>query len=203
MAKTKQPELQPEPQRGRGRPRLSDEEKRERKIMRANGELPIREDHQVKTEPGDNSKYIRHALATLNLPPINITDARQVEARLDWYFNHCIDNDMKPTVNGMSNALGIHRDTIHSWRTGEHRPDSHQAIILKAYRLLEELWEDYMQNGKINPVSGIFLAKNMFHGYSDKQEVVLTPNTSQLSAVDPATIEAKYAELPDVDGEDD
>ena len=186
----------------RGRPRLSDEEKRERKLMRQNGELPIREDHQVKTEPGDNSRYIRHALATLNLPPINITDARQVEARLDWYFNHCIENDMKPTVNGMSNALGIHRDTIHAWRTGEHRPDSHQAIILKAYRLLEELWEDYMQNGKINPVSGIFLAKNMFVGYSDKQEVVLTPNTSGLSAADPATIEAKYAELPDVDGED-
>lgn len=192
-----------EPKRGRGRPRLSEEEKKERKLMRQNGELPVREDHQLKTEPGDNSKYIRHALATLNLPPINITDARQVEARLDWYFNHCIDNDMKPTVNGMSNALGIHRDTIHSWRTGEHRPESHQAIILKAYRLLEELWEDYMQNGKINPVSGIFLAKNMFVGYSDKQEVVLTPNTQQLSSVDVETIEAKYAELPDVDGEDE
>lgn len=180
----------------RGRPRLSEEEKKERALMRSNGELPMREDHQLKTEPGDNSKYIRHALATLNLPPINITDARQVADRLDWYFNHCIDNDMKPTVNGMSNALGIHRDTIHAWRTGEHRADSHQAIILKAYRLLEELWEDYMQNGKINPVAGIFLGKNNF-GYADKQEYVVTPNTSQLSSVDPDVIEAKYAELPD------
>lgn len=183
----------------RGRPRLSKEEKEERAVMRANGELPIREDHQLKTEPGDNSKYIRHALATLNLPPIDIANARQVEERIGWYFNHCIDNDMKPTVNGMCNALGIHRDTIHAWRTGEHRPDSHQAIILKAYRLLEELWEDYMQNGKINPVSGIFLAKNMFVGYSDKQEVVLTPNHSQMQETDIATIEAKYAELPDVE----
>ena len=26
------------------------------------------------TEPGDNSKYIRHALATLNMPPIDIAD---------------------------------------------------------------------------------------------------------------------------------
>ena len=34
-----------------------------------------------------------------------------------------------------------------------------------------------MQNGKINPVSGIFLGKNNF-GYQDKQEMVITPNTN-------------------------
>ena len=33
---------------------------------------------------------------------------------------------------------------------------------------------DYMQNGKINPVSGIFLMKNNL-GYTDKQEVIVTP----------------------------
>jgi hypothetical protein len=53
-----------------------------------------------------------------------------------------------------------------------------------------------MQNGKINPVSGIFLAKNLFGGqYTDKQEFVLTPN--QQNEVDVAAIEAKYAELPE------
>jgi hypothetical protein len=106
---------------------------------------------------------------------------------------------MKPTVNGMCNALGIHRDTLHTWRTGEYRADSHQAIIMKAYRVLEELWEDYMLNGKINPVSGIFLSKNLFYGYSDKQELVLTPNNKGLSEMDAATIASKYEELPDVE----
>jgi hypothetical protein len=67
---------------------------------------------------------------------------------------------------------------------------------MKAYDLLEELWEDYMLNGKINPVSGIFLGKNQWD-YSDKQEYVLTPNTGGIDEVDPATIEAKYAELPE------
>lgn len=202
MAKN-ETEITEQPKRGRGRPPLTPEEKKERRIMRQNGELPIRADHQLQTDPGDNSKYIRHALATLNLPPIDISNPAHVEDRINWYFYHCIDSDMKPTVNGMCNALGIHRDTLHSWRVGEHRPDSHQAIVLRAYRLLEELWEDYMQNGKINPVAGIFLAKNMFVGYSDKQEVVVTPNAPQLSGADYETIEAKYAELPDMDGEDE
>ena len=152
---------------------------------------------QEHIQPGDNSKYIRHALATLNLPPIDIANPQQVEDRLTWYFNHCIDSDMKPTVNGMCNALGIHRDTLHTWRTGEYRADSHQAIVLKAYRVLEELWEDYMLNGKINPVSGIFLSKNLFYGYSDKQEFVLTPNNGIPSDADAAAIAAKYYELPE------
>ena len=198
MAKTTT-EIIEEPKRGRGRPPLSAEEKKERKLMRQNGELPVREDHKVNTEPGDNSRYLRHALATMGLPPIDISDPKQVEDRINWYFVHCAEDDMKPSVNGMCNALGIHRDTILTWRKGEYRADSHQAIIVRAHRLLEELWEDYMQNGKINPVSGIFLGKNMFGGYSDKQEVVLTPNTPGLSEADVATIEAKYAELPDVE----
>ena len=48
-------------------------------------------------------------------------------------------------------------------------------MIRKAVDILEEIWVDYMQNGKINPASGIFLAKNMFQ-YKDVQDVVIQPN---------------------------
>lgn len=200
MAKTTT-EIIEEPKRGRGRPRLSEEEKKERALMRKNGELPTtsRPDRSVQTEAGDNSRFLRHALTTLGLPPIDISDPKQVEDRINWYFVHCVENDMKPAVIGMCNALGISKDTLLSWRIGEYRAGTHQAIVVKAHRVLEELWECYMENGKINPVSGIFLAKNLFGGYSDKQELVLTPNQSQLSSADVETIEAKYAELPDVE----
>ena len=152
---------------------------------------------QEYVETGDNSKYIRHALATMNLPPIDIADPKQVECRIAWYFQHCADNDMKPTVTGFCNSLGVHKDTIRAWYHGEFRAGTHQAIIKQAYSVLEELWEDYMLNGKINPVSGIFLGKNQWTGYQDKQEVVLTPNQGGVAALDPATIEEKYAELPE------
>ena len=151
----------------------------ETKITRGRGGKNNFPATNLDVEPGDNSRYLRHALMIRDMPPIDISDAAQVEERLSWYFYHCAENDMKPTVNGMCNSLGIHRDTLHTWRTGEYRSGSHQEIVLKAYRLLEELWEDYMMNGKINPVSGIFLAKNLFQGYYDKQEVVLTPNAQK------------------------
>lgn len=186
----------------RGRPRLTPEEKAENARKRKGGELPtikrpnnLVNVHEVNTNPGDNSLYIRHALATLNLPPIDISDPAQVENRIQWYLNHCIENDMKPTVMGFCNSLGISRQTIYQWKMGNQRRETHQEVAVRAYRLLEELWEDYMLNGKVNPVSGIFLGKNNF-GYQDKQEYVVTPNTGVVEERDLETIEAKYAELP-------
>ena len=152
-----------------------------------------------EVESGDNSRYLRHAMAIRNMPPIDKSDPKQVEERIDWYFQHCANSDMKPTVKGFCNALGVNKTTIWKWKQGIHREDTHEAIIVKAYDLLEEMWENYMQNGKINPVAGIFLGKNNFD-YSDKQEYVLTPNQQQIDPADVATIEAKYAELPDIEG---
>ena len=177
--------------RGRGRPKGSKDlvprKQREDKLNFG----------QEYVESGDNSKYLRHALAIMGMPPIDISDPVQVEDRIYWYFGHCANNDMKPTVNGLCNSLGITRETLRTWKAGEFRAGTHQDIILQAYRLLEGLWEDYMSNGKINPVSGIFLAKNMFPGYSDQSELVLTPNHNKIDSLDAATIEKKYAELPE------
>jgi hypothetical protein len=146
-------------------------------------------------EPGDNTKYLTLAMTVMNLPPIDIADVNQVKSRINEYLNLCSVNDIKPTVKGFCNALKISRTTLFDWKRGKWRGDSHQAVIIEAYDLLEELWENYMQNGKINPVSGIFLGKNNF-GYQDKQEYVVTPNVNEVEAVDAKIIEEKYAELP-------
>lgn len=157
---------------------------------------PMIGNNGMLTETGDNSRYIRHALASWNLPPIDISDPKQVDKRLEWYFEHCMKEDMKPTVTGMCNSLGVHRDTVCNWKNGDVRANTHAPVIQKAYRLLEEMWENYMLNGKVNPVSGIFLGKVMF-GYQDKQEIVVTPKNPINDYVDREVIEAKYAELPE------
>lgn len=123
-----------------------------------------------RAEPGDNARYLRHALAVFDLPPIDISDPVQVEERIRWYFNYCIDSDMKPTVNGLCNAIGINKQTFWEWGHGVTRSKTHGGLVKKAYALLNELWEDYMLNGKVNPASGIFLGKNHF-GYKDVQEI--------------------------------
>lgn len=177
-----------------GRPRKSPEEKKKRKT-----EMVLSEPTtfgQELVEAGDNTKFLSHALTIMRWPLIDITDPEEVRTRISDYFQLCVKDDMKPSVKGLENALRVQRSTIWEWKQGHYRAGTHQAIICEAYDVMEALWQDYMQNGKINPVSGIFLAKNLFGGqYSDKQEVVLTPN--QPTGIDAATIEAKYAELPE------
>ena len=77
--------------------------------------------------------------------------------------------------------------------------------IKRAYEYMEILWENYMQNGKINPVSGIFLGKNNF-GYQDKTEYVVTPNVNNDSDYNKDDIMARYLNdsptLPTIDSPD-
>jgi len=150
---------------------------------------------QEGIQPGDNAKYLRHALMGLDLPPIDLDSDEQVQDRIMWYFNHCAENDMKPTVTGMANSLGISRSTLSDWSNGSRRgkTDNRTQIIQQAYNVLGELWEDYMLNGKINPVSGIFIGKNHF-GYTDKSEVVIEPKNPLGEMDNPDDIKQRYLE---------
>ena len=148
------------------------------------------------SEPGTNAKYLRFAMASLELPPIDISDPDQVKQRAIAYLNHCADNDRKPHIVGLANWLGVHRDTLHSWRTGECRGATHSDFIKRLVSMLEEVEVDYFNNGKVNPTAGIFLLKNHF-GYKDVQDLVIEPKTGLASDVTPDEIAGKYAALPD------
>lgn len=145
-------------------------------------------------EPGDNTRYLRMARVAFSLPPIDISDEKQVERRINEYFDFCEQNDKKPNMVGMANWLGVSRDTLNCWRRGDHRLQTHSDVIKKACGMLEDLWQEYMQNGKINPASGIFLGKNMF-GYRDQQEVVVTPNQPLGEAESNPQLAEKYVDL--------
>lgn len=192
-----------EVKRGRGRPRLSEEEKKLRAKMRQTGELKTvkRPDAADRTlgyvEEGDNTKYVRHMMSVMQMPRIDIADPKQVQNRINEYFELCTVNDMKPTVKGFCNAIGIAKQTLWSWKTGARRADTHEEIILRAYDGLEALWEDYMMNGKINPMAGVFLGVNNY-GYKDVKQVNLTPVVqNEPETIDLVALEEKYKDLPD------
>lgn len=152
--------------------------------------------NQVNLDAGDNSKYLTHALAIRQMPKIDSSDPVQVQERIDWYFQHCVESDIKPTVKGFCNALGVAKSTLWEWRNGNYRSGTHEEIICRAYDVLEEMWEHYMQNGKINPMAGVFLGVNNF-GYRDVKQVNVAPMAgNQPETIDVTVIEEKYAELP-------
>ena len=148
----------------------------------------------VHTEPGDNRKYILHSLRLAELPKLNLTSVEEVTQRIKDYFTICAEDDMKPSVAGLALAMDIDRRYL--WEIREGRKGKNPAVadtLKKAMKILDLQMVDYMQNGKINPVSGIFLMKNNF-GYADKQEVVLTPNNPLGDTKDTKELEERYIE---------
>jgi hypothetical protein len=156
-------------------------------------------DAALRVEDGDNTKYLMANIELMNMPDIDIKNPEEVQQRVNDYFKLYASYDMKPTVAGLGMALGMDRRRLWEIKTGalvggqsqQHLPPETLDIIKKAYKLMENLWETYMNSGKINPVSGIFLGKNNF-GYLDKTEYVLTPNQKQDSDYDAEDIRKRY-----------
>lgn len=147
---------------------------------------------EENTLPGDNSRYLRYAMASWDLPPIDVSDPKQVERRIQEYFAFCAENDRKPNIKGLGNWIGVSGETVANWRRGIYREETHLKVIKKAIDMLEELWWDYGQNGKTNPASWIFIGKNAF-GMKDVQDVVVTPNSPLGETQEPATLADRIA----------
>ena len=99
----------------------------------------------------------------------------------------------------MALALNTNRMTVWNWREGvTKKPEGVRNALKKGFAVLNYILAQYMQDGKINPVAGIFLLKNNY-AYSDQSEVIVTPNTG-LDALDPAAARQKYLDtLPEAD----
>ena len=173
-------------------------------VKRKRGNPAVSPDLYQAVDMTVQQNIMEQSLTLMNLPNIDLNDSEQVRERIDYYFRLVTSNGNRPTVAGLGLALnGMDRKRLWEIRTGNFGntrgevaalPKTVTDLIKKAYKTMEELWENYMQTGRINPVSGIFLGKNNF-GYQDKQDVVITPNNpeSDYSAKD---IADRYA-LPD------
>ena len=153
-------------------------------------------------EPGTTSKYLAHAMRKWNLPKIDLSDVEQVRERIEWYFQTCIEDDVRPSPTGLRNSLGVSKQTISLWRNGLRPQRGEQAeLVMQAYDMMDEMWNSYMQDGKINPVAGIFLGKAVF-GYKEEQNIVVTAKRETDYETDPVSIAEKYEMLPPVEDYD-
>lgn len=143
-----------------------------------NRNSPVIGDNGFKVKGQELSEKMAKLKVIYDMPKIDINSDEQVEQRINDYFDYCIEAQLRPTVEGLSLALGIDRKTMYNWETGKTRAqfsDYRLHVIKKAKDYIAFLMSDLVMEGKINPVTWIFYAKNYF-GMSDKQEVILTPN---------------------------
>ena len=158
---------------------MSEEVKEPRKRGGNNGKSPVIGDNALKVAPGDLTAFIQSMVDLKRLPPIKTDE--ELEERLNLYFDWCIQNDMKPGVEGMALACGVDRRTLWDWETANSWKYSRRAEIVKrAKQIIACGIEQLIMQNKINVIGGIFMMKNHF-GYTDKSEVELSSSNNALS----------------------
>lgn len=136
--------------------------------------------------PGDNAKAVEFIVELIHLPLVDLADPVAVEERITLYWNLCVKHDTKPLLAGLANALGIDRRRLREIAKdvpGRELGTTFESrvFIKRAYFAMETLWEHYSANGKMNPVTSIFLAKNNYD-YQDKVELVATTQSKLVDA---------------------
>jgi len=174
------------------------------KFIEERQKMRTREDKRVVVEDGENAKYLRHSLKMWDWQKVDYRNTEAVCERIEKYFHLCADDDMKPSVEGLALAFDTDRTTIRRYafdsNWGKNVPDASRSALKKAYQIINVQMADYMANGKINPVAGIFLMKNNM-GYEDKTEVVVSPQNPLGSVTDAQRLEEKYMDvISDQDG---
>lgn len=160
------------------------------------------EQMKVQTTPEENSLYVHHVKKLFELPPINTDDCQQVQDRILKYFELCEEDGVKPGVAGLCTAIGIDRSTWNRWENGVRRANTPEygIMVKRTKSMLEALLEQYTLNGKVNIIAAIFMFKNHF-GYTDKQEVVVTPNAPLGDTTDIKALEDQYRDSVPLDVE--
>lgn len=152
-----------------------------------------------QTKAGELSKMLQNAMEIASFGPVDSNSPEEVENRIGEYFRYCMEKEIRPSAEGMALALNTSRMSVWQWREGVvKKPEGVRAALKKGFSVLNYILAQYMQDGKINPVAGIFLLKNNY-AYTDQSEVIVTPNTG-LDALDPAAARQKYLDtLPEAE----
>lgn len=166
------------------RARRVDAEKPKGIVAMQNPELP----------DGYNSRRIAFMMEILPTEPLDCNDVDEMERRFDRYLELCHEHDMKVGNQAAYAAIGIDKDDVYDWTTRRTTNPRRTEFVKKVQKICALYREGLMEDGKINPVTGIFWQKN-YDGLRDQQEVVLTPNQSPLGEQkDAEQLRQKYLE---------
>jgi DNA-binding XRE family transcriptional regulator len=124
--------------------------------------------------------YWNNALTVYQWPKINIDSDAEVEERCMLYFEHCRNALERPTIEGLSVAIGVSPTTLLNWEKGVYRDNvgsSRLMIIKKSKALIQYMLAQMAVGNKIYPNVWIFYGKNWF-GMKDIQDITITANNA-------------------------
>lgn len=178
---------------------IGDGKEKQAKLYRSKNSTRSRhkECNSLNIESGGTENYTRHTLKIGMLPKVMLKNTQDVADRVRLYFELCIEDDMKPTFAGFCLAMGMGRSSmtdVLNGRANNYIPEETRALLEQCYYMLTAETEQFMVDGKINPVAGIFLMRNNM-GYTNDESTTLKIETQEKKQDTKALIEQAMALL--------
>lgn len=118
-------------------------------------------------------------MAIMPKEPLDYNDVDEMERRFENYLRMCAEWDMKVGNQAAYMAIGIDKGTAYDWLHRSNGNPRRSDFVKRVQKICATYREGLMEDGKVNPVTGIFWQKN-YDGLKDQQDVVVSANTSPL-----------------------
>ena len=141
--------------------------------------------------PEEIAKAIHNAFQYYNRSIVKSDE--ECAQRINAYFQDCFEQQMIPTVENLSLALGTTRATVWEWENGRKCSAVRADMVKKAKQILASVDAELVASGKIPQVVYIFRAKN-FYGMADQQEITINANNNAEQDMSAEDIAKRYIE---------
>lgn len=150
-----------------------------------------------KDKKGVNANYIVHAKRLSDLPRIALSDPEAIRERVDWYYQLCMTDGVRPNLPGFALAFGLTRTGLMNALSDRRMTRDCAEELGRGIAMLDEIMSALTLDGRIMPVASIYLMNNWL-GYKNASEV--TTRTEQVeTSVDQKALEQKYQTVIDME----
>jgi hypothetical protein len=150
-----------------------------------------------KDRRSSNGNYIVHARRLSELPRIPLSDAEAIRGRVDFYYQLCVTDGIRPNLPGLALAFGMTRTGLMNALADRRMTRECAEEIGRGIAMMDEIISGMTLDGKINPVAAIYFMNNWL-GYKNASEVTTRTETVEAS-VDQKALEQKYQSVVDVE----
>ena len=140
--------------------------------------------------PEELSNLAGYALAVFRAPIPDLHNPEEVNAAIINYFENCQQHGLRPGNLGLYAALGLSRQDYNAIINGRVKskvsPDCID-MMKKAVRAIGVYREGLALEGKINPVTYIFMGKN-YDGLEDQTKLAIQADTGPAATLSPEEV---------------
>jgi hypothetical protein len=144
-----------------------------------------------------NMNYIIHAKRLSDLPAVELSDPEAIRDRVDWYYQLCATDGVRPNVPGLALAFGLTRTGLMNALADRRMTRDCAQEIGRGIAMMDDILSGMVLDGRIMPVAAIYLMNNWL-GYKNASEVT-TRTESVETNVDQKALEQKYQTVIDIE----